>query len=313
MLISTCGMVIIFSGGMNMELRVLSYFLAIAREENFTRAAAQLHVTQPTLSQQIADLEAELGVKLFTRSNHNVVLTEDGMLLKRRARDILTLAEKTKRDFLQKEMFLEGTVTIGSGEFLSTRILTDCMAAFHRRYPQIRYEVFSGHGENLKDGIDRGLLDMGLMAEPLDIQKYEFVSMPVKEEWGALVREDSPFMSKIVITPQDLVGIPLISAVGNIAESNLGKWFGPELSKANVVAKGDLLYNEAMLADSKVGVVLAMRLNCRYEGLHFIPLSPRLEGSTALAWKKEQVFSPAVAAFLEFAKKYVAGIAGNDG
>ena len=265
------------------------------------------------LSRQIADLEAELGVKLFTRSNHNVVLTEDGMLLKRRARDILTLAEKTKRDFLQKEMFLEGTVTIGSGEFLSTRILTDCMAAFHRRYPQIRYEVFSGHGENLKDGIDRGLLDMGLMAEPLDIQKYEFVSMPVKEEWGALVREDSPFMSKIVITPQDLVGIPLISAVGNIAESNLGKWFGPELSKANVVAKGDLLYNEAMLADSKVGVVLAMRLNCRYEGLHFIPLSPRLEGATALAWKKEQVFSPAVAAFLEFAKKYVAGIAGNDG
>lgn len=150
------------------------------------------------------------------------------------------------------------------------------------------------------------------MAEPLDIQKYEFVSMPVKEEWGALVREDSPFLSKSVITPQDLVGIPLISAVGNIAESNLGKWFGPELSKANVVAKGDLLYNEAMLANSKVGVVLAMRLNCRYEGLHFIPLSPKLEGSTALAWKKEQVFSPAVAAFLEFAKKYVTGMSHDD-
>lgn len=137
-----------------MELRVLNYFLAIAREENITRAAEQLHVTQPTLSRQIADLEAELGVKLFTRSNHNIVLTEDGMLLKRRAQEILTLADKTKRDFLNKEENLEGTVTIGSGEFLSTRILTDCIAAFRNKYPNIRYEVFSGNAGNIKDGIE---------------------------------------------------------------------------------------------------------------------------------------------------------------
>ena len=118
-----------------MELRVLAYFLAVAREENFTRAAEQLNVTQPTLSRQIADLETELGVKLFIRSNHNIVLTEDGMLLKRRAQEILSLADKTKRDFLYKEENLEGTVTIGSGEFLSTGILTDCIAAFHKNTP----------------------------------------------------------------------------------------------------------------------------------------------------------------------------------
>lgn len=291
-----------------MELRVLNYFLAIAREENFTRAAEQLHVTQPTLSRQIADLEAELGVKLFTRSSHNIVLTEDGMLLRRRAQEILTLADNTKRDFLYKEDNLEGTVTIGSGEFLSTRILTDCIAAFRSQYPRVRYEIFSGNAENIRDNIERGLLDMGLMAEPIDIRKYGFISMPVKEQWGALVREDSPLADKDQISPGDLAGLPLISAVSNIAESNLGKWLGAALPEVDIIARGNLLYNEALLAQSNIGAVLAIRLNCHYDGLRFIPFAPRLESSTALAWKKDQVFSSAASALIEFAKKYIVGI-----
>lgn len=165
-----------------MELRVLNYFLAIAREENFTRAAQQLHVTQPTLSRQIADLEQELGVKLFRRSNHNVVLTEDGMILKRRAQELLTLADKTKLDFLHRGEQLEGTVAIGSGEFLATRCLTDCIATFHRMHPQVRYELVSGNAGNLLDQIERGLLDLALLAEPIDIRKYDFVPTPVQEE-----------------------------------------------------------------------------------------------------------------------------------
>ena len=158
-----------------MELRVLGYFLAVAREENFTRAAEQLHVTQPTLSRQIADLETELGVKLFTRKNHSIVLTEDGMLLKHRAQEILSLVDRTKRDFLYKKEALQGTITIGSGEFLSTGILTDCIAAFRKKYPLVRYEFYSGNAVNLKDNIERGLLDVGLMMEPVDIRKYEFL------------------------------------------------------------------------------------------------------------------------------------------
>ena len=295
-----------------MELRVLNYFLVIAREENFTRAAEQLHVTQPTLSRQIADLEKELGVKLFKRSNHSIVLTEDGMLLKRRAQEILSLAEKTKRDFLYQEEKLDGTVTIGSGEFLSTRILTDCIAAFHKKYPRIRYEVFSGNAGSISDNIERGLLDMGLMSEPIDIRKYEFISMPVKEEWGVLVRDDSPLAAKETITPQDLSGRPLISSVNNMVESNIGKWLGSYLSQVDVIAKGNLLYNEALLGQSNIGVVLAIRLNCRYDGLRFIPFAPAMESTTALAWKKEQVFSPAAAAFIDFAKKYIGGIAHDD-
>lgn len=136
-----------------MELRVLNYFLAVAREENFTKAAQQLHVTQPTLSRQIADLEQELGVKLFVRSNHNIILTEDGMILKRRAQEILTLADRTKRDFLQKDEALLGTVTIGSGEFRSTEYLAKIIAAFREKYPGVKYEIYSGNAGNIRDYI----------------------------------------------------------------------------------------------------------------------------------------------------------------
>lgn len=148
-----------------MELRVLRYFLAVAREEKFTRAAEQLHVTQPTLSRQIAELEAELGVKLFTRSSHNIVLTEEGMMLKRRAQEILSLADRTKRDFIGRQEELEGTVAVGSGEFLSTRLLTDCMTAFRRIHPLVKYELYSGNADNISDSIEHGLLDMGLMLD----------------------------------------------------------------------------------------------------------------------------------------------------
>lgn len=291
-----------------MELRVLNYFLAIAREENFTRAAEQLHLTQPTLSRQIADLEQELGVKLFTRSNHNIILTEDGMILKRRAQEILSLADKTKRDFLYKNENLEGVISIGSGEFLSTRYLTDCIAEFRKRYPLVRYEFYSGNAGNVRDYIERGLLDIGLMAEPIDLRKYDFVSMPVKEQWGALVQLDSPLAEQEFITPQDLTAIPVISALGEFTESDIGKWFGEYAGQIDVVAKGNLLYNEAMLAESGIGAVLGIRLNYNYNNLRFIPLSPALESGSALAWKKEQIFSSATATFIDFAKKYLKGI-----
>lgn len=291
-----------------MELRVLNYFLAVAREENITRAAGQLHVTQPTLSRQIADLEAELGVKLFTRGNHNIVLTEDGMLLKRRAQEILSLADKTKRDFLCKEDELEGTITIGSGEFLSTRILTDCVAAFRKKYPLVRYEVYSGNADNIRENVERGLLDMGLILEPIDIRRYDFIPMSIKEQSGILVREDSPLAGKEYVTPDDLAELPLITAVSNIAQSNIGRWFGGRLADVNVIAKGNLLYNEALLAQSGIGVVLAIRLDCSYAGLRFVPFAPALETTTAIIWKKEQILSSAAASFIDFMKKYVKGI-----
>lgn len=291
-----------------MELRVLNYFLAIAREENFTKAAQQLHITQPTLSRQIARLEEELGVELFVRSNHNIILTEDGMILKRRAQEMLALADKTKQDFLHKDEKLEGVISIGSGEFLSTRCLTDCIARFRKKHPLVRYEFYSGNAGNIREQIERGLLDIGLMSEPIDIRKYEFISMPVKEEWGAFVREDSPLIDKDFIEPQDLIGIPLILPLGDFAESCIGKWFGEFISQIDVIAKGNLLYNEAMMAQSNIGAVIGIRLNSEYDQLRFIPLNPALKIDTALAWKKEQIFSAAAMAFIDFSKKYLKGI-----
>ena len=291
-----------------MELRVLNYFLAIAREENFTKAAQQLHVTQPTLSRQIADLEQELGVKLFVRSNHNIFLTEDGMILKRRAQEILSLADKTKRDFLQKDEALSGTISIGSGEFRSTEYLAKIIAAFRKKYPNVRYEIYSGNAGNIRDYIERGFLDIGLMSEPIDMRKYNFVNMPIKEQWGVFVQKDSPLYGKDSIRPADLAGMSVVTATGDFNQSRIGKWLGVYKDQVEIAATANLPYNEAVLAKENIGVMLSIDLNCTYENLRFIPLQPVLEVSTALGWKKDQIFSAVTSAFIDFATQYIKSI-----
>ena len=291
-----------------MELRVLNYFLTIAREENFTRAARQLHVTQPTLSRQIADLEQELGVKLFVRSNHNIILTEDGMILKRRAQEILSLADKTKRDFLQKDEALSGTISIGSGELRSTEYLAKIIAGFRRKYPNVTYEIYSGNANNIRDYIERGHLDIGLMSEPIDMRKYNFVNMPIKEQWGLFAPVVSPLSEKESISPEDLKGMSIVTATGDFNQSRIGKWLGDCREQVEIAATANLPYNEAVLVKENIGVMLSINLNCTYENLRFIPLRPALEVSTALAWKKEQIFSATTSAFIDFASQYLKGI-----
>lgn len=294
-----------------MELRVLNYFLAIAREENFTKAAQQLHVTQPTLSRQIADLEQELGVKLFVRSNHAIALTEDGMILKRRAQEILSLADKTKQDFLQKDEALSGVISIGSGEFRSTEYLAKIIAQFRKKYPKVTYEIYSGNAINIRDYIERGLLDIGLMSEPVDMRKYNFVNMPVKEQWGLFVPDDSPLSTKERIRPEDLKGLSIVTATGDFNQSRIGKWLGEYKEQVEIAASANLPYNEAVLAKENIGVMLSINLNCTYENLRFIPLYPSLEVATVLGWKKEQVFSSTTTAFIDFAVQYLKSIS-ND-
>lgn len=294
-----------------MEIRVLKYFLTVAAEENITRAAQRLHVTQPTLSRQIADLEEELGVKLFIRGNHNTFLTEEGLIFKRRAQEIISLVDKTKKDFLSGESALEGIISIGSGEYRSTRILTDCIAEFHKMHPLVRYEFYSGNTGNIKDYIERGLLDIGLMLEPADNKKYEFITIPVKEQWGAFVQNDSSLANNKFISAEDLLGMPLISTTGEIAKNNIGKWFGDYIEKIDVIAEGNLLYNQAILAQSNLGATLGVKLDCSYNGLKFVPFNPPLEAKTVLVWKKDQVFSLTIKKFIEFTKEYISSIS-ND-
>ena len=290
-----------------MELRVLNYFLAIAREENITKAAQMLHLTQPTLSRQMMQLEEELGVKLFVRSNHKIILTEEGLLLKRRAQELLALADKTKREFIQKETGLSGEIMIGSGEFLSTKVLAEMMVACRKKHPLVQYRIYSGNAENIQDYIGRGLLDLGVMGEPVDIGKYDFLPMPVKEKWGVMVRQDSELAKKEQIQARDLIGIPLVMASRDF-KGELGGWFGNLYNKLEVAAVGNLLYNEAMLVNEGIGAVLCIQLNCHYDNLRFVPLYPAIESRTALVWKKDSIFSPATTAFIEFASQYLKSI-----
>lgn len=183
-----------------MDIRVLQYFLAVVREENITKAAQLLHITQPTLSRQLMGLEQELGVKLFSRNNHSVTLTEEGMLFRRRAEEIVTLSEMTKRE-LKQEAMLTGEISIGSGEYHGSCHLSGILAAFRAEHPNVTYSIYSGNSDNIKERIERGTLDIGLLLEPVEISKYDFLHFPVPETWNALVRSDSPLAQKPYLTP----------------------------------------------------------------------------------------------------------------
>ena len=291
-----------------MEIRVLRYFLMVAREENITKAANLLHLTQPTLSRQLMQLEEELGVTLFRRSKHRIILTEDGMLLRRRAEEIVSLAEKTKDDLRHKQDHLAGTIAVGSGELQSSRFLTQLIAAFQKENPLVSFRIYSGNSDNIKERIERGLLDIGLLQEPVDIAKYHFVRTLVQEQWGVLVRADAELAAKDRVSPADLAGLPLILPDRENVQNELLNWFGSLAEKLRITATGNLLYNLASLARDSGSCVLTLNLACHYDGLRFIPLAPELESGTVLVWKKAQTFSPAATAFIAYSKEYISGI-----
>lgn len=284
-----------------MELRVLNYFLIVAREENITKAAQILHITQPTLSRQLMQLEDELGVKLFKRSNHKVILTEDGILLRRRAQEIVALAEKTKNEFRMEEN-LSGEITIGSGEYKCSRLLADIIASFRERNPLVKFDIMSGNSDDIKYQIERGSIDIGLLLEPVDVARYDFIRMPVQEEWGVLVREDSELAKLESVRAEDMEGQTLIMTRRESVQGELRSWLGAYADRVEYAATGNLTYNVAQLVASGVGIFPNIHLNCTYDGLRFVPLSPQLTSGTLLAWKKSQPHSAATKAFLEYTR-----------
>lgn len=290
-----------------MELRVLKYFLMAAREQNITKAAQALHITQPTLSRQLMALEEELGVKLFERSSHSISLTGDGLLLKRRAQEIVSLEEKTVRE-LALENTLGGELEIGSGEFKSFSVFSDMMLAFREQNPNVSFRLYSGNADNIKERIENGILDMGVLSYPVDISRYEFVHIPKSETWGILVHRDFEIAGKEFVTPQDLAEIPLLMPGRRLVQSEIENWFGDFYDKLNVFAVYDLQYNAAVMAQKKVGAVLTIELKSRYDNLKFIPFYPELKSGVVLVWKKNRVRSASAEAFVSFAKEYLGGI-----
>ena len=293
-----------------MELRVLNYFLMVSQEENITKAAQLLHVTQPTLSRQLMQLEDELGVKLFERSNHSIVLTSDGLLLKRRAQEIVSLAEKTKRE-LTTEKELSGEIEIGSGEFKSFSLLADVIAAFSEKHPGVRFHLNSGNADTIKERLENGGLDIGLLADPVDISRYEFTRLPQKETWGIIAHNDFAIVKRPFVTPKDLIGLPLILPHRRMVREEIQNWFGDLYGDVNVFATYDLLYNAAIMAQKKMGIILTIELESRFDEVKFVPFAPKMEFGSVLVWKKNQIQSAAMEAFIDFSKKYIKSISAN--
>ena len=281
-----------------MELRVLNYFLMVAREENITKAAQLLHVTQPTLSRQLMQLEEELGVQLFHRGKHCVRLTEEGMLLRRRAQELVSLSEKTKQELQCREEVPAGEIAIGCGETKSMSLLSSSMVSFRERYPLVQFSIYSAIADDIKERIEKGLLDMGLLVEPVDISKYEYIRLPVKERWGVLVREDSPLARKASVTPEDLLDIPLIMSRREPVKNQLASWFGTVFDQMEIAATYNLIVNAAFMVEQGLGVALCFDLGAVFENLRFVPLWPRMETGSVLVWKKNQALSSAQAYFI---------------
>lgn len=289
-----------------MELRILRYFLAVAREETITGAANFLHVTQPTLSRQIKDLEEELGQKLLVRGSHRVTLTPEGMLLRKRAEEIIAMVDKTEAEFSALKGTLNGDVYIGGGETDAMHLIAAVCHKLQTNYPGIHYHLHSGNAEDVTERLEKGLLDFGLLIQPTDLTKYNYLSLPVKDTWGAIMRKDSPLAEKSEIRVQDLAELPLIfsrQVLKQRMETNeLADWFGDAWENLNIVTTFNLIYNATVMAKQGMGYVIALDKladTSEESALCFRPLSPRLESGLDIVWKKYQVFSPAAEMFLE--------------
>ena len=236
-----------------MELRVLRYYLTVAREENITRAADMLHITQPTLSRQMAELEEELNTRLFERTNRKIVLTESGMLLRRRAEELISLADKVQQEFQSGGDELTGLISIGSGVTAAvSACLPKLLQDYAQKYPQVRFELHTGTAAGIKDLLDKGLLDIGILMEPIEVEKYDFVRLPEKEVWGILMPKDDPLAQKSEITPGDLQNLPLIVS-WRIGEREAKAWFGGDTERLNVFCTYDLIDNAAALVERRLG------------------------------------------------------------
>ncbi len=289
-----------------MEIRVLRYFLTIAREGSITSAAEQLHITQPTLSRQIKDLEDELGQKLFHRSSHSMKLTQEGFIFRQRAEEIVAMADKTSAEFLSMDKPLAGDIYIGGGETLAVSLIADLIAELRKEYPDIRYHLYSGNEADVTERLDRGLLDFGILVQPADLTKYDCIHLSAEDIWGVVMRKDAPLAQKKKITRADLLDLPLIMSRQVLVTKSKGndfiEWFGADFDKLNIVTTFNLMYNAALMVKAGVGYAVSIDgiVNTDSESdLCFRPLMPKMTSGLDLIWKKYQAFSPAAEMFLE--------------
>ncbi len=284
-----------------MEIRVLRYFLAIAREENMTRAAQQLHISQPSLSKEIKKLEEELGHQLFIRTNKNMRLNDEGMLLRKRAEDILAMVDKTTEEFNQLDSIIGGEIHIGCAESYLIKYLAQSIRSFQKQYPDFIFHIFSGDTDPVTERLDRGLLDLAVIVEPPNLSKYNYLTIPESDKWGVVMRRDSLLAQKKEITFEDLYGLPLFCSKQSI-QVDFPRWCGEDMDKLNFAGTFNLAYNGSIFVKEGLGYLLTFEhlINTSEEsGLCFRPITPTLETNMYIIWKKYQVFSPIAELFLK--------------
>lgn len=284
-----------------MDIRVLRYFLAVTREESISGAAESLHMTQPTLSRQLMDLEEEIGKKLLIRGNRRITLTEEGMLLRKRATEILDLVDKTEAELMAPDEAVGGDIYIGGGETDAMRLIARIANDLQKSCPQIHYHLFSGNADDVTERLDKGLLDFGILIEPADMKKYDYIRLPATDTWGLLMPKDCPLASKSKIRPSDLLELPIIASNQTMVSNEFSGWLGKDFEKLNIVASYNLVYNAAIMAEEGLGYVLTLDklVNTTESGrLCFRPLSPKMEVHLDIVWKKYQLFSAAAERFL---------------
>ena len=292
-----------------MELRVLQYFLAIAREQSIVRAAESLHLSQPTLSIQIKAMEEELGKQLLirgTKGSRKVTLTEEGMLLRKRAEEILNLVHKTEREISLSDEVVMGDVYIGAGETDAVRLIAKTARKLYRTYPGIHYHIASGNAAFVMEQLEKGLIDFGLVFGDVDQAKYNSMKLPLTEVWGVLMRKDSPLAGKAAISPEDLRDKPLILSRQENSSDGLASWIGRETSELEIVATYNLLFNASLMVEEGLGYAIGFDKIIHTSGsskLSFRPLSPRREAGMSIIWKKYQVFSKASDKFMKQLKE----------
>lgn len=284
-----------------MDIRVLQYFLAVAREESITRAAETLRMTQPPLSRQLKDLEDELGKKLLIRGSKKVTLTEDGMLLRKRAEEMIDLMEKTKAELTSSDENISGEIYIGGGETDAVSLFAQTAGKLQKKYPQIHYHIYSGDAEIVMEKLDKGLIDFGLLVGPVDVSRYDYMRLPISDIWGVLMRKDAPLAEKDIICAEDLWDKPLILSHQAYSGSDISVWLGKDAHRLNVVMTYNLIYNAAHFVKTGFGYAITLDKLINTTGnseLRFRPLYPTLEAGLCIVWKKYQVFSRASKQFL---------------
>ncbi len=288
-----------------MDIRVLEYFLTVAREQSISGAADYLHLTQPTLSRQLKEMENELGKQLFIRGNRKIVLTDDGILLRKRAEEIVDLVRKTENEVKTSDKQISGDIYIGAGETEGVRFLVRTAKDIQKKHPDIHYHISSGDGLDVLYNLNKGIIDFALVLSNIDADSYDYIKLPAYDTWGVLMRKDSELADREYIMPEDLFDKPLIMSRQSYKRNEFKDWFRGRFHNLNVIATYNLIYNASLMVDEGLGLALTLEnlINTSDTNMKFIPLKPQLTADMYFIWKKYQVFSKAAQQFINAIKE----------